>query len=347
MPDSWDFQNNKPERPTPPIMTWALAALCIVVTGANWIAADDRNSPWYVLGNLGYAPAQTIWAGHYAPLLTSVFLHGHPFSLFSLFHLVFNMMWLLQLGPVMEETMNPLAYAGFILTSAVIGSGAELAWAGRTGIGMSGVVYAMAGLMWAGRSSIPAWRPAMTQQTLNSLLIWGVFCMLGTWTGSMHIANAAHFGGLLYGFAIGFLFYAQRRKPAWALVLAGLVAMTVLSVTWMPWSQEWTYWKAEQAAAKHDYAVAISWYERSVRKNLTGMFALTRMSSCWAALATQAAQRGDKPAQDHAAREQQDAFNRMIAMGASLPLRRIEQADVPAGSPPGRPPNAGVSGTDE
>jgi membrane associated rhomboid family serine protease len=327
MPDSWDFANNKPERPAPPIMTFALVALCVVVTLANWYSGENHNNPWYVLGHLGSFDAPYIWSGHYAPLLTSVFLH------LSIFHLLFNMIWLARLGPVMEETMNPLAYSLFIVTSAVIGSAAELAWSGQTGSGMSGVVYAMAGLMWAGRSTIVAWRPVMTRYLLNTFLIWGGFCVIATWTGTLPVANAAHFGGLLYGFAVGFLFYSQRKKPLWGVVLAALVAMTIASVTWMPWSARWTSWKGERAQAKRDYPAAIAWYERSMRQDLNGIFALSRISECWRLMSLDAAARKDRTAQERATHEQAAAFNRMIALGANLPARKIEEDDAPTGSP--------------
>lgn len=260
MPDSWDFANKKQERPSPPIMTYALTFVCVAVTLAFYVSKDDRSNPWYVLGHLGSFPAEYIWAGHYAPLLTSVFLH------LSFFHILFNMQMFIRLGSVMEETMNPLHYALFIVTAAVIGSGAELAVSGQTGAGMSGVVYAMCGLMWAGRSQIAAWRPVMTRYILNVFLIWGGFCVIATWTNALPVANAAHFGGLLYGFAVGFLFYSQRRRPLWGLVLVALVAVTVTSVTWMPWSEKWTTWKGRQAQTHKQYAEGVGWYYLDIRQ---------------------------------------------------------------------------------
>jgi GlpG protein len=234
------------------------------------------------------------------------------------------MQMFVQLGSVMELTMNPLHYALFLITSAVVGSGAEIAVSGQPGAGISGVVYAMAGLMWAGRSKIPAWRPVMTRYLLNVFLIWGVFCVIGTWTGTFGVANAAHFGGLLYGFAVGFLLYSQRRRPLWALVLAALIAVTVLSVTWMPWSERWTYWKASQEQAKGNYRSAIGWYEKSMRNDPRRIVAWANIATCWDQIAGQAKTANDKAGQAEASRQASLAFRRMIQTGREMQARRVE-----------------------
>ena len=155
MPDSWDFANNKPERPSLPIMTYGLALVCVAVTAANWASGMDRNSQWFTLGHLGWLPTELIWNGNYAPLLTSIFLHR------SVLHIVFNMIVFLRLGSVIEDTINPLHYALFIVSAAIVSSGVEIAAFGEAGAGMSGVVYAMCGLMWAGRSKIAAWQKGL------------------------------------------------------------------------------------------------------------------------------------------------------------------------------------------
>jgi GlpG protein len=321
MPDSWDFAEKQSEPTAPPVMTWAIALLCVAVTLAYWASDGKPDSPWYTLGHLGSFPAETIWSGRLAPMLTSVFLH------LGIFHILFNMAWFVPLGSVMEATMNPLHYALFLVTAAVVGSGAELAFSGQTGAGMSGVVYAMAGLMWAGRSKIPAWRPVMTRYNLNVFLIWGAFCVIGTWSGTMRVANAAHFGGLLYGFAVGFLLYSRRRRPLWMLVLAALVALTVLSVTWMPWSSKWTFWKARQEQAQGRYRPAIAWYEKSLGDDALRIVAWANIASCWEQIAARARAANDKAALAEAARQESLAFNRMIQAGREMRLTPVEDPE--------------------
>ncbi len=270
MPDTWDFtkpRNQNAQRLHRPLLTWALCGLSILFTLANQTA--DQAAPgtlWYQIGHLGYLPATDIWAGHYAALLTSVFVHGSPSSLTgTIMHIGFNMVWLLQLGAILEESLNPFLYALFIMIAAIVSSGAEVALSSANGVWMSGVVYAMFGLMWAGRAQFPSWRAVATRQNLNTFIIWGLFCVFATWMGALRIANAAHGGGFLFGLAVGWLFVDKRRHRLASIAsLIALVALTVLSVTWMPWSARWNVWKGDQEAKRGHYPAALALFNRSL-----------------------------------------------------------------------------------
>jgi len=270
MPDTWDFSKQRPDgtlsEAHPPIMTWALCALCVLLTVANQTSAGMAGTLWYQIGQFGFLPATAIWEGHYAALFTSVFIHGSVASLMNtVIHLGFNMLWFLRLGSLLEATMNPLSYALFFIASSVVGAGAELALAGQTGVGASGVVYAMFGLIWAGRFQVAAWRTVATRETFNFFVGWGLFCVFATWMGALRIANAAHGGGFLFGLAVGSLFVAKRNRLPSAAALLALIALTVMSVTWLPWSAAWTQWKGDRALARRQYDTAIYWYRRSIR----------------------------------------------------------------------------------
>jgi GlpG protein len=224
---------------------------------------DPRHTGDYA--GYGYLPLTEIWSGGYSALFTAVFVHGNPYSWIStLLHIGFNLLWLYALGMILEETIHPLAWALFFISSAVVASGAEIALSGNAAIGASGVVYAMFGLMWAGRQRYPHWQEAATRQNLNVFVGWGLFCVAATWLNILHVANAAHFGGLLFGLAVGWLFLARRHRVVSVLILVGLLTLTVLSVTWMPWSLTWTEWKGGEAAREMQYDSAIFWYRRSL-----------------------------------------------------------------------------------
>ncbi len=100
------------------------------------------------------------------------------------------MIWLFQLGRILESTLSPVAYLAFIVSAAAVGSGCEVLISGTTGIGMSGVVYAMFALMWAGRGLYPAWAAVATRDNLRYFILWGLFCVGATWLHFMNIANA-------------------------------------------------------------------------------------------------------------------------------------------------------------
>ncbi len=269
MPDSFDYttsQRRPPPHPQKPVLTWLVCLMCLVMTAASRLPAllDPRHAGDYA--GYGYLPLTEIWSGGYSALFTAVFVHGSPYSWGStLLHIGFNLLWLYALGMYLEETLHPMAWALFFLSSAVVSSGAEIALSGNAAIGASGVVYAMFGLMWAGRQRYPHWQEAATRQNLYVFVGWGLFCVLATWLDWLHVANAAHFGGLLFGLAVGWLFLARRWRVLSALILVGLLTLTVLSVTWMPWSLAWTEWKGNEAVQQRKYDAAIYWYRRSLR----------------------------------------------------------------------------------
>jgi GlpG protein len=127
-------------------------------------------------------------------LITPIFLHG------DWMHIVFNMMWLVQLGRFIESRFGAAKLLALIL---VIGVGSNLAqylWKSPYFGGMSGVNYGLFGFLWMkgkfGRDQ--NWE--MPQQTVQLMLMWMVLC----YTGMLGpVANAAHTVGLLIGALLG------------------------------------------------------------------------------------------------------------------------------------------------
>ena len=225
MPDAWDF-SQRPQRAGPvvqtPILTYLLCALSVVITIPYLLPGAVSSPFWYQLGHFGLPESSQAapWS-----LITTIFIHGSPL------HLIFNMLWLLQLGRILEGTLHPLAYLAFIIGAAAVGSGCETLISGTPGIGMSGVVYAMFALMWAGRGLYPAWGLVATRDNLRFLVGWALLCVAATYIPIFHIgvANGAHGGGFLFGLCIGFLFFSPRRRWVWAAPLTLLVGVTIFS----------------------------------------------------------------------------------------------------------------------
>ena len=225
MPDTWDF-SQKPQRAGPvsqtPLLTYLLIALSVIITIAHLVPGTSSSPFWYRLGQFGLAnkSGTAPWG-----LITTIFIHG------SALHLIFNMLWLLQLGRMLETSLHPLTYLAFIVGAAAVGSGCEVLISGSPGIGMSGVVYAMFALMWAGRGMYPAWAAIATRENLRFLVGWAILCIVATYIPIFHIgvANGAHVGGFLFGLCIGFLFFTPRRRWIWAAPLVILIGVTVFS----------------------------------------------------------------------------------------------------------------------
>ena len=223
MPDAWDF-TQKPQRAGPvvqtPLLTYLLAGLSVLMTVAYLLPTLLPGSLWAHLGSFGFAESEGAapWS-----LLTTIFIHG------SWLHLLFNMIWLIQLGRILEGTLSPLVYLAFIVGAAAVGSACQVLIAGSTGIGISGVVYAMFALMWAGRGIYPAWGMIATRDNLRLFIGWGLFCVVATYFHLLNVANGAHGGGFLFGLCIGFLFFNPRRRWVWAAPLALLIGVVIFS----------------------------------------------------------------------------------------------------------------------
>jgi len=129
-------------------------------------------------------------------LITPIFIHfGWP-------HIVFNMLWIFNLGRFVQERFSTLYLGLLILACGVFSNLIQYWWSGPVFGGMSGVNYALFGFLWIrgrfDRRSEWQLHPAMVQ----SMLFWFVLCVVGV---IPHVANGAHLGGLVAGGLWGWL----------------------------------------------------------------------------------------------------------------------------------------------
>ena len=160
----------------------------------------------------------TILRGELWRLVTPFFVHapwlsvdpdtGSPngFSLFGAAHLVFNGMWLLAIGGMLERERGPWRMLGIFLATAWAGEILESLYFGPANgvphaIGMSGAVYGLLGYCYVRGRYDPTVRLGIPKQTMMWMLAWLV---LG-FSGFARIANGAHLGGLLFGCLLGFV----------------------------------------------------------------------------------------------------------------------------------------------
>ena len=123
-------------------------------------------------------------------------------------HIGFNMMVLMDIGPVVEEVYGSARYL-FLYLATVMAGFVLSSWHGQAmSVGASGALLGLIGLMIA----ITTKRGGSSMEALRSRLIsWVVtIFVLGF---LMHgVDNWAHFGGLAAGFGLGKLF--TDREPA-------------------------------------------------------------------------------------------------------------------------------------
>lgn len=136
----------------------------------------------------------------YWRLLTPIFLH------FNLMHIVFNMLWLWDLGRRVELVQGRMR---LLLIVLLIGVGSNIAQAvfAQTSIfgGMSGVDYGLLGYCWLWgwlRKDPVLYVPVPVMIAMLAMMLLGMtgFSQL---MGVGAVANAAHVGGLVMGLLLG------------------------------------------------------------------------------------------------------------------------------------------------
>ena len=216
-----------------PWITYAVIVVCVVIS--SYFNLFEGSSSYHdVTRSLTPSPI-AIWSGAYWAFLTSAFVH------IEFWHILFNMWWAKDFGTLLEPTMGRGRYLLFITSSAVISSGAQLATSDQTGIGFSGVVYAMFGYTLAARHVEPLYRHIMSKGTIRWLLGWLVLCIVLTAADVWNVGNAAHIAGFLFGYFIGNAFVARSFVAASRFGLAILALVTVFAAGYMPWSETWRF----------------------------------------------------------------------------------------------------------
>ena len=156
----------------------------------------------YRLGAL-WTPA--IVHGEPYRLVTAMFLHG------GLIHIGFNMMVLMDIGPVVEEVYGSARFLFLYTATGIIGYVLSAFTPFRShlvlGVGASGAILGLIGLMIA----ITTRRGGASMQALRSRLVSWVVSIFVFGFLMRGIDNWAHFGGLAAGFLLGKIF--ADREP--------------------------------------------------------------------------------------------------------------------------------------
>lgn len=256
-----------------PCTTLACLLCIFVCMGLN---SEGQDVSWSTAQWWGYFPDNVIWEGKPWALITSTFVHV------EIWHLLFNVYWLWLLGSCFEITLGWMRWLLFFLTAAWVSSSAQLLLGGSTGIGMSGVVYALFGFGWVARKKLPRFAAILNEQTAMVFLIWLILCVALTNFGVMQVGNWAHIFGLAFGASVAALWAVPRLRVATAAGLVVLLAASFVPLAWCPTSVDWTGLQATRAEERKDYDGAIRWYTKSlalgqdpewVWKNLAGIYA--------------------------------------------------------------------------
>ncbi len=146
--------------------------------------------------------SETLASGQWWRLFSPALLH------FGWMHLLFNMLWLHELGKRIEPRFGALFMLLFILAAGVASNLIQYGYGGGSALfgGFSGIVYALLGFIWVYQWRRPQVQFYLPRGVIGFMLIWlllGVSGLFDQLFGAM--ANAAHIGGLLSGLLCGWL----------------------------------------------------------------------------------------------------------------------------------------------
>jgi rhomboid protease GluP len=247
-----------------PWVTTLLVLACLgvylvqAVMSGSWLAADGL-----LLVNWGANVGQLTVHGAWWRLLSCLFLHV------SLLHLAVNMWVLWSAGRLTERLFGNVAFAVIYTAAGLMGGLLSIAWnPAVSSVGASGAIFGILGAYIAylihGDTKIP--RPVMRARLIPTLL----FIIFSILDGLLQsgIDNAAHAGGLLTGFLLGWAgapmsgrqleTSAKVRSVAAILLVVLGAAGLLLEITGA----------ASQQSPAEQFLAANAWYSTGEAKNL-------------------------------------------------------------------------------
>lgn len=200
------------------IITLAVSALVAMVTGlgeyfdtVSWFTI----SSFEIVGDrIRFTPLSEVLAqGEYWRLLTPAFLH------FGAAHLIFNSLWVWEVGRKLEQLLGSWIWLLFALSVSIASNVAQYLINGYPLFGgLSGLVYGLIGFAWVMPYLIKGWPTIISKPLMIFFIIWlvagytDIFAVIGL--GS--IANEAHLIGLVAGLVCAALYslvYKVVKKP--------------------------------------------------------------------------------------------------------------------------------------
>ena len=132
-----------------------------------------------------------------------------------------------------------------VVLSAIVAAAGQVAWSGDTGIGASGLVYALFGASLTLRSESAPIRRALHPYVLVGQLTWLLGCAVII---PDRVGNGAHIAGLVFGVGFGLLVLrtpASRWRWATLIALAVVASLPLSACPWQPRWWEYAGWSLE------------------------------------------------------------------------------------------------------
>jgi len=214
----------------------ALYVLCLLldlksalnVGGGLFGMLSPGRYPLVALGMTASVP------GFQAPwwtILTATYLHG------SLLHILFNVLWIRQLGPEVGQLYGPARYFIIYTAGGTFGFALSNAVSGAPTVGASGAIFGLlAALIVYGRSRRGSLASMMTRQVWQWAILLFLFGFM-----MRSVNNWAHLGGFAGGWVASRLLISQAEWREGRLVTILALVLLVLTAAGFALSL-YTFW---------------------------------------------------------------------------------------------------------
>lgn len=188
-------------------LTISLIVASAAVTLVSRLGRDLEIVRYLLISEYLHAGLVEVARGEIWRLVTPIFVH------FGVLHILFNMLWLKDLGGMIENRQSARTLALLVVVIAAASNVGQFIASGPVFGGMSGVVYGLLGYAWLRGRYDPASGLYVHRQTVIMMVIWFLVCLTGIVGNIANTAHAVGFAaGLAWGFASAKIAVASRRR---------------------------------------------------------------------------------------------------------------------------------------
>ena len=177
------------------VVTRTLVFISVLVTLLTVFGSNGEVTRWLTIADIytWNGSLSDIYSGQIWRLITPIFLH------FMVLHILFNMMWLWDLGGMIEKKQSSAFLIFFVISIGILSNIIQYLSSGPAFGGMSGVVYGLLGYTW-----LRSLKPQSGYKLNNTIVVLMIIWLIMGFTGILGpIGNAAHLSGLILGVAYG------------------------------------------------------------------------------------------------------------------------------------------------
>jgi rhomboid protease GluP len=202
-------------------VTWSLAAINVAVFAANLWLGD-------ALLAAGMVEPVHVWRGQYWRLFTYMFLH------LGWIHLAWNTSASIGWCAAIERALGPRRFLAVYVSSGVAGGAASTVLLSNPSAGASGALFGVVGAaLVVRRRELPSFAAALSDRFTRGILL-----NIALWTAigftALRMNHRAHFGGLVVGALVTWIFTSSNRARPWPPFALGFLALLVFATR--PWT---------------------------------------------------------------------------------------------------------------